>query len=89
MQLIVVAGDSIFLRSGELGMFFFSLVQSHKKLRIINKKVTSGFDLHFSTSLSRLDRRAETLFVSFSIINLYVLFLSFKTPVKCRRARPV
>ena len=87
--LIVVAGDSIFLRSGELGIFFFSLVQSHKKIRIINEKVTSGFDLHFSTSLSRLDRLAETLFVSFSIINLYVLSLTFKTPMKCSRARPV
>ena len=86
---IVVVGDSVFLPSGELGIFFFSLVQSHKKLRIINEKVTSGFDLHFSTSMSRLDRLAETLFVSFYIINLYVLFLTFKTPMKCSRARPV
>ena len=41
-------------------------MQSHKRLRIINKKVTSGFDLHFLTSLSILERLAGSFFVSFS-----------------------
>ena len=62
--LIVVAEDSIFLRSRELGIFFFSLVQSHKKLRILDKKVTSDFDyVHFSTSLS-IDSLKLYLYVS-------------------------
>ena len=65
---------------------FFSLVQLHKTLRIINKKVTSGFDLHFLTSLSILERLTETFFVSFSNKTLCSIF---KTPMKCNRARTV
>jgi len=87
--LITVAVDNIFLRSrklGEKGNFPFSLVQSHKTLRIINKKVTSGFDIHFLTSLSILERLAGTFFVSFSNKTLCSIF---KTPMKCNRARTV
>ena len=71
---------------GQREFSFFSLVQLHKTLRIINKKVTSGFDLHFLTSLSILERLTETFFVSFSNKTLCSIH---KTPMKCNRARTV